>query len=85
MIQQYINAALRIARYEFVEDGQTYFASVPGLQGVWSEGATIEECRQTLAEVIEDWVWAHVRHGVEVPPVNGVRVQPDERTIATLA
>lgn len=85
MIQQYINEALRIARYEFVEDGQTYFASVPGLQGVWSEGATIEECRQTLAEVIEDWVWAHIRHGIEVPAVNGVGVQPDERTIVALA
>ena len=85
MIQQYINAALHKASYELIDNGQHFFASVPGLEGVWSEGATVEECRETLAEVIEDWVWAHIRHGVDVPMIDGVGVRPDFHTIAALA
>ncbi len=85
MIQQYIHAALRQASYELIDDGNRYFASVPGLTGVWSEGTTIEECRETLAEVIEDWVWAHIKHGVEVPEINGVTIRPNLETVEAFA
>jgi len=82
MIIQYIQTALRKAQYEFVDDSNCFFASVPGLKGVWSEGETIEECRETLCEVIEDWVWAHIRDGVPVPVIDGLKVEPNIETIA---
>ena len=84
MIVQYIQAALRKAHYEFVEDGQRFFASIPGLKGIWAEGDTVEECRETLAEVIEDWVWAHIRDGVRVPKIDGITVAPSRKTVAEL-
>ncbi len=82
MIINYIKTALRKAHYEFVEDGELFFGSVPGLQGVWAEGETLEECRETLAEVIEDWVWAHVRDGVPVPDLEGITVIASKKTVA---
>jgi len=74
MIIEYIQAALRKAHYELIEEDDLYFGSVPGLKGVWSEGRTLEECRSTLAEVIEDWIWAHIRDNVPVPEIDGMMV-----------
>ena len=42
MFAEYIQAALRNAKYEPLEDG-TYMATVAGLQGVIAVGDTIEE------------------------------------------
>ena len=85
MIVTYLEAALRKAHYEFIQDGLVFFGSVPGLKGVWAEGRTLEECRETLAAVIEDWVWAHIRDGVPVPAIDGVTVAPNPKTVAELA
>lgn len=44
MFTEYIQASLRHAKYEVLEDG-TYMSTVEGLQGVIDIGDTIEECR----------------------------------------
>ncbi|MBU6350711.1 MAG: type II toxin-antitoxin system HicB family antitoxin [Chloroflexi bacterium] len=56
MIRNYIDAALRQAHYEIIDDEEPYYGSVPGLQGVWAGGKTLEECRDRLADVLEGWV-----------------------------
>jgi len=38
MIIKYIKTALKNAHYEFIEDGEVFFGSVPGLKGVWADG-----------------------------------------------
>ncbi len=48
MIREYIDAALRSARYEKLSDG-TYCGEVPRLHGVLATGATLEACRDELA------------------------------------
>ena len=45
---QYIQAALENARYEMIDDEEPYYGEVPGLDGVWSSGNTLEECRKNL-------------------------------------
>ena len=85
MIIKYLDAALHNAHYELISDGKCYFGSVPGLKGVWAEGATLEECRETLAEVSEDWVWAHIRDGVPVPKIDRITVGPNPKTVTELA
>ena len=47
MFSEYIQAALKLAEYDTLEDG-TYVATVVGLQGVIAIGDTIEECRKDL-------------------------------------
>ena len=55
MIAAYIQAAMKPATYKLLEDG-TYFGELPGFQGAWADEATLEECRATLQEVLEEWL-----------------------------
>jgi len=67
MFVEYIQAALRNAKYEPLED-DTYMATVEGLQGVIAVGDTIEECRDDLIGAIEGWVALRLRLGHPIPP-----------------
>lgn len=73
MLVRYIDAALRRAKYEMLEDG-TFVGTVPGLRGVLANAPTLERCRDELAEVVEGWVLVRVAHGLKVPSIGGVRV-----------
>lgn len=71
MLTDYINAALRNAKYEILEDGRVY-AEVPQLQGVWAEGKTVEECRKDLVAVIEGWLFLKIKDGDPLPVLEGI-------------
>lgn|SRR6266540_2441029 len=71
MIRQYLEAALRRARYDKLEDG-TFYAEVPRLRGVIATGQTLEECRNQLAEVVEEWVLVRVARGLSLGMGRGV-------------
>ena len=66
MISSYIEARLKEATYKLLEDG-TYFGEIPSLQGVWSEGKTLESCRSELQEVLEEWLVLKLRHSELIP------------------
>ncbi len=55
MVSEYIQAALKRARYEKLEDS-TWYAEIPGFQGVWANGPTVEECRADLIGALEGWI-----------------------------
>ncbi|UEC42452.1 MAG: hypothetical protein METHAR1v1_620001, partial [Methanothrix sp.] len=56
MFAEYIQAALDQAEYKLIDDQKPVFGEVPGLEGVWATGATVEECRKELISVIEGWI-----------------------------
>ncbi len=68
MIQQYVDQALRRARYDKL-DNNTYVAEIVGLQGVIGTGDSIESCRDELVEVIEEWVLVRISQGLPVPEI----------------
>ena len=74
MIRQYVEEALRRARYDKLEDG-TYYAEVLRLRGVLAIGETLEECRDQLAEVVEEWVLVRVAKRLSVPPLGSIEVK----------
>lgn len=79
MILDYMSAALESAHYELIEDEEPFYGSVPGLEGVWASGKSLEECRRNLSSALEDWILFSVRMGVALPPVRGVAlVVPDK-------
>ena len=83
MIRNYIDAALRQAHYELIDDEEPYYGSVPGLQGIWASGKTLEECRDRLADVIEGWVLIRLSRGLTIPPLGDAPlVAPLEMSIA---
>ena len=55
MLLDYLNAALERATYEKIADEEPYYGEIPGVQGVWATGRTLEECRRRLMRALEDW------------------------------
>jgi predicted RNase H-like HicB family nuclease len=55
MFTAYVEKAMRKAKYEILEDG-TFYGEIPGFQGVWGNAATLEECREDLQSVLEEWL-----------------------------
>ena len=67
MLLRYIQTALDRAHYELIEDEEPFYGEVPGLEGVWATGKTLEACRKNLAEAIEDWLLFSIAQGLPVP------------------
>jgi predicted RNase H-like HicB family nuclease len=78
MITAYINEAMRCAKYKILDD-DTFFGEVPGLQGVWADADTLEECRQELQEVLEDWLILKLRdNDNDIPVLGGISLAPEK-------
>lgn len=71
MLTQYIQAAMRRAHYEIVESGR-YWGEIPGLEGLWADGDTLEGCRQTLQECLEEWLLAGLHQGDMIPVIDDI-------------
>lgn len=56
MLTRYIEAAMSHAHYEILEDG-SYYGEISVCPGVWANESTLEECRNILQEVLEEWLW----------------------------
>ena len=67
MINEYINAAMKNAHYEIIEDEEPYYGEIPELKGVWSTGKTLEECRDNLSENLEGWILIRNNQGMDIP------------------
>ena len=74
MLSHYIQAAMRQARYEILEDDGSFYGEIPACQGVWAEAESLEDCRQELAEVLEDWIFFRIHSHLEIPVVDGVEL-----------
>ena len=71
MLTEYIQCAMNKAHYEIIENGR-YCGEIPGLQGVWADAETLEKCRETLREVLEDWLVVGLRHAHAIPVLDGI-------------
>ncbi len=72
MLTDYIEAAMKAARYEILPDDKSYYGEIPGFPGVYANAPTLEECRRELKEVLEDWILLGIsRHSV-LPLVDGI-------------
>lgn len=60
MITQYIQAAMRKAKYEILEGNEGFYGEIPGFKGVWANADTLEKCREELAEVLKEWLFLDV-------------------------
>lgn len=70
MLTEYIDAAMRCAHYELIADEHPYYGSIPDCKGVWANKSTLEECRNILREVLEDWIVVHLYDHAELPVFN---------------
>lgn len=53
MLTQYIQAAMRQAKYKIMPDDKSYYGEIPGFQGVYANAELLGDCRDELLEVLE--------------------------------
>jgi len=77
MLSEYIQTAMRNARYEIMENGR-YWGEIPALQGVWADSDSLESCRETLRQVLEEWIVVGLRHNHRIPVLDGIDLNERE-------
>ena len=50
----------------------SWWGSIPGFKGLWSEGPTRDLCRDELRSALEDWIVFSLRRGGVLPVVDGI-------------
>ena len=71
MILEYIQAALRHAKYEILQDDGSYYGEILECKGVYANSKTLEECREELREVLEEWVLFRIHRNLRLPQIDG--------------
>lgn len=67
----YINKAMSEAVYEKIDDGE-YAGKIPSCWGVIAFAPTLEECKEELLSVLEDWILVGLRYGHPLPIVGDI-------------
>ena len=73
MLTDYIQAAMREAHYELMENGR-FFGSIPSCKGAWADGVTLEETRTELQSVLEDWILVGFKLDHKLPVIAGINI-----------
>jgi predicted RNase H-like HicB family nuclease len=85
MLTDYVEEAMRRAKYKLLGDGEGIFGEIPGFKGVWANADTLDACREELREVLEDWMLVRVRLGLSLPIIARINLnqrRPRKRKVA---
>lgn len=74
MLTKYIQAAMDNAHYEILSDDGSYYGEIPGFQGIYANGVTLEACREELQEVLEEWLLLRISQHLPLPQVDGIQL-----------
>lgn len=77
MLSEYLEKQLKKARFKKLEDG-SYFGSIPGFRGVWSNKRNLNAAKKELQEVLEEWLFLKVRNKERIP---GFPIKFDRRSM----
>lgn len=72
ILTDYVRAAMRRATYEILEDDRSYWGEIPGVQGVWANEKTLEDCREELQSVLESWILVSLVNDFPIPSLDGI-------------
>jgi predicted RNase H-like HicB family nuclease len=63
---------MKKARYENLPYNQSYYGEIPEFKGVMANSDNLEECRNQLREVLEEWILLRVSKNLPLPKIKGV-------------
>ena len=72
-VQQYIDKMLENAQYKYDESVKAWAGSVSGVRGIYAQGASVEEVRRELSEILEENLLLAIR---DKKKVIGFRLKP---------
>ena len=82
MLTEYLKAAMGHAHYEILSDDGTYYGEIAECPGVYANAATLEECRNELAEVLEDWLLFRIHQHLALPEIDGLQLTVKKEELA---
>jgi len=82
MIIEYLSEAMRRAKYKILEDG-TYYGWIEELPGVWATAETLEECREELKSVVEDWLILGFKLGHHIVPLGNIDLNTQVKAVSS--
>jgi predicted RNase H-like HicB family nuclease len=74
MLLEYVQAALRHAKYEILADDRAYYGEITECNGVYANANTLEDCREKLREVLEESVLIRVHGDLPLPAIDGIEL-----------
>jgi predicted RNase H-like HicB family nuclease len=78
MLTEYVQAALKKARYEILPDDGSFYGEIPGFKGVYANASSLEECRNELREVLEDWILLSISRHLPLPVIDNIELKVRE-------
>ena len=78
MLREYMTAAMKRAKYEILDDDKSFYGEIPDLQGVYANAPQLEDCRNMLAEVLEEWLLLSLTKGLPIPVIEGIDLKIKE-------
>lgn len=75
MISEYIHAAMSRARYELLQDDKLYYGEIEGFEGVYASAEHLEDCREELKAVLEDWLLISIHKNLPVPVIDNISLE----------
>lgn len=75
MLTEYIEEAMKRARYELIEDPEApFYGEIRELPGVWARAATLEICRRELKDTVEGWILLSVKRSLPIPKLGDAEI-----------
>ena len=74
MLMKYIRAAIRHAKYEILSDDDSFYGEIPMCEAVYANALSLEECRDQLEEVLEEWILFRVYKNLDLPVIDGIEL-----------
>ncbi|MBW4695534.1 MAG: type II toxin-antitoxin system HicB family antitoxin [Lyngbya sp. HA4199-MV5] len=84
MLTRYIETAMHNATYSIQEDG-SYLGEILPLPDVWSHADTLEACRLSLQEILEEWIILALNSHQSIPDIDGANLAIDSDNTLTEA
>lgn len=67
MLLEYIDIALKKAKYETLKDDKSCYGSIPGFRGVYANAPDRGTCQRELREILEEWLFVRLRRNLPIP------------------
>ncbi len=75
MLTEYIQATMHLAHYEFLPNDKVYYGEIPGFNGVYASAENLEDCREELRQVLEDWLLLSIHKNFPIPVIENISLE----------
>ena len=75
MLTKYIESAMAKAKYEILQEDNSFYGEIPGFEGVYANAKDLETCRAELGEVLEEWLFFRIYRNLPIPSINGLKLK----------